>query len=132
GSYLPYQKKESAGKDHYGPRPMEIDILAKDNSNEPRKQQSDENKLCFNCGKAGHFTRNCRQKQAKTNKPYKGKRHSKPTSRSVNVLKQWDEEVKTSQEAAPKPEEKPESEQDADGFTTEKEDNFRAYLALDG
>ena len=104
-------------------------MLAKDNSNKPKKQQSDRDKSCFNCGKVGYFTRNCRQKQAKMNKLYKRKRHIKSTPRSVNVLEQCDEEV--NKKTVPMSEGEFKSEQDTSSFTTEEEDNFWAYFALD-
>src|SRR5947199_7286124 len=95
-SFVQYRKRQSMPrKDPYGLRPMEVDLLAKDNSNQEKQRRTNE-KLCLNCGKPGHYIRDCQQKQTngkgKKNFHKKEKRFKYKT-KTIRVLEgkdQWE------------------------------------------
>ena len=60
----PAQPRSQGYEDPYGPRPMELDAtqhrpFVSDKERERRRKE----KLCFTCGKPGHMTKACRQRQ---------------------------------------------------------------------
>ena len=61
----PAQPRSQGYEDPYGPRPMELDAtqqkpLVSYQERERRKKE----KLCFTCGKPGHMTKDCKQRQS--------------------------------------------------------------------
>ncbi|OQE16980.1 hypothetical protein PENSTE_c022G07598 [Penicillium steckii] len=62
----PPQPRFSRNSDPYGPRPMELDAARLPAEEQKRRK---DNKLCFNCGKPGHMSRDCRSKRENGKKP---------------------------------------------------------------
>ena len=71
--FVPFKKtsKIVTKKPYYGPMPMEIDSIQKQPTRkQPPRTISKGN--CYNCGKAGHYSRQCCMSQKINENPHKG------------------------------------------------------------
>lgn len=85
----PAQPRSQGYDDPYGPKPMELDATKPQRVSQQERERRKKERLCYNCGKPGHMSKDCRQKKEQR-EPRQQLRATREASETQEADDWWD------------------------------------------